>query len=335
MELDLRKLHILVVEDLYPMRELLADIVRTMGVGTVTCAADGSEGYQVYLDEKPDIIITDWQMPHMDGIEMVKKIRQDRASHNRTIPIVMITGFNAKNRITTARDNGVTEFLIKPFTASDIARRITHIITKPRDFVFAPGFVGPDRRRKETEGFSGQSNRQQETPNKIKPKNDLQLKTGAGTISAKDVERSQKIINDNTVDFRPIAQLFLDQLKTAINKIQQQKNPGSKYLEDLIYPIMQLKANARIFKYDLVGDLSMITLDFLENINEINQHVIDIVEAHAKSIQHIIQNSNSGDGGEVGESLQEEFSGACKRYMNYRAKLMQDTLKEALKLKNT
>ena len=58
-------------------------------------------------------------------------------------------------RVAAARDIGTTEFLVKPFTAGDLARRIAHVITKPRDFVKAPEYFGPDRRRKFTDGFRG------------------------------------------------------------------------------------------------------------------------------------------------------------------------------------
>jgi DNA-binding response OmpR family regulator len=63
-----------------------------------------------------------------------------------------MTGFSARERVIAARDTGVTEFLVKPFTANDLYKRIDHVIMKPRQFVKSPDFFGPDRRRKFLDG---------------------------------------------------------------------------------------------------------------------------------------------------------------------------------------
>ena len=59
----------------------------------------------------------------------------------------MVTGYNALQRVKEARDIGATEFLIKPFTANDLAKRIAYVINRPRDYIESPDYFGPDRRR--------------------------------------------------------------------------------------------------------------------------------------------------------------------------------------------
>lgn len=98
-------------------------------------------------------------MPIEDGIELVENIRNSPRSPNKLTPIIFITGYGSPDRITRARDLGVTEYLIKPFTAADLAKRIAHVINAPRGFVEAPQYFGPDRRRKNADSFAGAKKR--------------------------------------------------------------------------------------------------------------------------------------------------------------------------------
>ncbi len=155
MAFEFEKLSVLIVEDTLPMLKLVSSVLDTLGVGTLYTAADGEEGYQIFSRDNPDIVVTDWHMQPMSGIDLVKKIRVDPKSPNRTVPIVMMTGFSALPRVSQARDTGVTEFLVKPFSANDLARRIAYVINKPRDFIETPDYFGPDRRRRKVENYKG------------------------------------------------------------------------------------------------------------------------------------------------------------------------------------
>ena len=100
-------------------------------------------------------------MPKMDGLALTKLIRTSPQSPDKTIPIIMMTGYGSPHKISAARDMGVTEFLVKPFSAVDISKRIMNIIKSPRDFIITPQYAGPDRRRKIDTGLSpnGYNNR--------------------------------------------------------------------------------------------------------------------------------------------------------------------------------
>lgn len=155
MAFQFEKLNVLIVEDTLPMLKLVSSVLDTLGVGTIHTAANGEEGFEIFCSENPDIVITDWHMSPISGIELVEKIRNGANSPNKTVPIVMMTGFGAMPRVAEARDTGVTEFLVKPFSANDLARRIAYVINKPRDFIETPDYFGPDRRRRKTENFKG------------------------------------------------------------------------------------------------------------------------------------------------------------------------------------
>ena len=149
------RLSVLIVEDTPPLKKLLTSVLVTLGVGTIHTANNGAEAFALFCKVNPDIVITDWLMEPVSGLDLVDQIRNSDASPNKMTPIIIMTGYSARPRIESARDTGVTEFLVKPFSASDLARRISHVIKKPRDFIEAEGFFGPDRRRHRDENYPG------------------------------------------------------------------------------------------------------------------------------------------------------------------------------------
>lgn len=155
MSLKFDRVSVLVVEDTAPMRKLIVSILETFGFGKIYTAEDGRSGYEVFRKNNPDLILVDWLMRPTDGLELVKLVRTNPMSPNKQVPIIMITGYNALVRVKEARDHGITEFLVKPFTANDLAKRISHVINTPRDFIDAPTFFGPDRRRRRDDKFTG------------------------------------------------------------------------------------------------------------------------------------------------------------------------------------
>lgn len=162
MGFEFEKLSILVVEDTMPMRELFVTILKNLGIQKITAAADGAEAFEKFKKDNHDIVFTDWVMDPMDGLELTKEIRSNTLSPNRMVPIILITGYSAWPRVANARDSGVTEFLVKPFTAKDIARRLAHVITHPRVFIETDNFFGPDRRRRKDPAYSGPMRREED-----------------------------------------------------------------------------------------------------------------------------------------------------------------------------
>jgi len=151
MAYNFRDLSVLVVEDSKPMMELTRSILDTFGIGTITTAENGNEGFHKFCTIKPDIVIADWMMKPINGIELAKKIRTNSNSPNPYVPYILMTGFSEKARVEQARDVGITEFLVKPFTVRDLYKRIELIIERPRQFVRSGNFFGPDRRRRKSQ----------------------------------------------------------------------------------------------------------------------------------------------------------------------------------------
>ena len=160
MSFDFTKLSVLVAEDVTPLRELIVALLKGFGIHDITATSNGEEAFDIFQKQNNDIIITDWAMEPLDGIELTHRVRNSAQSPNRTVPIIVVTGYNAWSRVEEARDTGATEFLIKPFKAIDIGRRLSHVITHPRDFIESSDFFGPDRRRKQDPSYEGDFRRE-------------------------------------------------------------------------------------------------------------------------------------------------------------------------------
>lgn len=159
MSYQFENIKVLIVEDNLPMLELAKSILLTFGVGDVQTAKDGEAGFRTFCTFVPDLVIADWMMKPMDGISLTRRIRNDPSSPNQFVPVILMTGFSEKRRVFQARDAGVTEFLVKPFNARDLYRRITQVIEKPRQFIRSEDFFGPDRRRKRVDEYEGPKRR--------------------------------------------------------------------------------------------------------------------------------------------------------------------------------
>lgn len=162
----MKELTVLVVEESPLMLDIITGILETFGFGKVLTATDGEQGFQVHQHHRPDLIITCWHMEPIDGLELCQWIRRNKFSVNRSVPIILMTSYTEQTRITNSRDLGITEIMVKPFTAHELARRLMHVIDAPRDFIESMNFFGPDRRRRSDDGYQGR-NRRNKKPEEI------------------------------------------------------------------------------------------------------------------------------------------------------------------------
>ncbi len=163
---SLAAFRILVVEDYPFMADLISSMLREFGIGNIVQAASGNEAKEMILlfngDEmsrnKIDVVLMDWLMPNGDGLELLTWIRKNNKDSIRFLPSVLCSAYASEEVVTVGRDNGANEVLVKPISATKLASRLLHVIDKPRPFLKAPGFFGPDRRRRADE-YKGQERR--------------------------------------------------------------------------------------------------------------------------------------------------------------------------------
>ena len=156
--IEFNRLRFLVIDDNAHMRRILRTLLHGFGTRDVYEAEDGASGLEAFSHYSPDIVITDWAMPSIDGIELTRMIRQPDGNH-AFASIIMLTGHTEKTRVMAARDAGITEFLAKPISAKGLYQRIMNVIANPRPFIKTATYFGPDRRRNVNPSYAGPERR--------------------------------------------------------------------------------------------------------------------------------------------------------------------------------
>lgn len=154
MQDGLAALDLLVIDDNAQMRTIIGTVLAAAGVRKLHYAPNGLKGLEVLSNTSIDVIYVDYEMPVMNGLDFITAVRSKTTSDKYT-PVIMLTGHSDLKRILSARDRGVTEFLGKPVTAKSILARLDTVILRPRPFISAPCYFGPDRRRKATPAYAG------------------------------------------------------------------------------------------------------------------------------------------------------------------------------------
>ncbi|HOJ14161.1 MAG TPA: chemotaxis response regulator CheY [Deltaproteobacteria bacterium] len=127
MALD-KNMKILVVDDFSTMRRIVKNILRQLNFVNIIEADDGSTALDVLQREKIDLIVSDWNMPKMTGLELLKAVRADDALKH--IPFLMVTAEAQQENIIEAVKSGVSNYIVKPFTAETLSQKINQIFSK-------------------------------------------------------------------------------------------------------------------------------------------------------------------------------------------------------------
>lgn len=117
---------ILIVDDFATMRRILKNILKKIGFTHIIEAEDGSNALKVLEKEKVDLVISDWNMPKMSGIEFLKAVRSNTAF--KDLPFLMVTAEAQKQNIIEAVQAGVSNYVVKPFTEEVITEKLVKIL---------------------------------------------------------------------------------------------------------------------------------------------------------------------------------------------------------------
>ncbi len=150
---DLSRLSVMIVDDNKYMQLLLKEILRAFNIRSLQTADDGADALKLMRTFSCDLIICDWNMKPLDGLEFVELVRNSGDSPNPYVPIIMLTGHTEYARVVEARSCGVNEFLAKPVSPANLYQRMISVIEHPRKFVRTNTYFGPDRRRERRNTF--------------------------------------------------------------------------------------------------------------------------------------------------------------------------------------
>ncbi len=125
MPLPPQDIRILVVDDMSTMRRIIKTILNQLGYSNIEEAENGKQALGKLKKEKFDFVITDWNMPEMDGLELVKQIRSD--DELKSLPVLMVTAEAKKENVMEALKAGVNNYIVKPFTPEVLKEKMEKI----------------------------------------------------------------------------------------------------------------------------------------------------------------------------------------------------------------
>jgi len=123
-----KDLRILVVDDFPTMRRIVRGLLSELGYNDIVEAEDGEDALRVLRSKPIDFVVTDWNMPKMQGIDMLRAIRADQKL--ASIPVLMVTAEAKREQILAAAQAGVNGYVVKPFTAVTLKQKIERIFER-------------------------------------------------------------------------------------------------------------------------------------------------------------------------------------------------------------
>ncbi len=121
-----KDMRILVVDDFQTMRRIIINLLKQLGFKNVAEAADGQRALEKVKLEKFDLIVSDWNMPNMTGMDFLKAVRADETL--KSIPFIMVTAEGKKENVIAAVQAGVSNYVVKPFNAATLKEKMVKVI---------------------------------------------------------------------------------------------------------------------------------------------------------------------------------------------------------------
>ncbi|MEZ5690288.1 MAG: response regulator [Rickettsiales bacterium] len=332
---------VLIVDADEKMARVLKQTLRKMGFSDIHLTKDGKDAINLLQTINFDFVITEWDTKQMNGLEMLKFIRRNPQSPNPTIPVIMLTGRTEVADVLLARNYGVNEYMIKPFTAQSIYKRLEKIFESPRDFVVSENFVGPDRRTIENDNKPTKERRKlnkRDFNKKINPKEikkalsaenkepkiwppdfSLKVKLGKnvtlGNLITKGVlSNAQKAIDAITDDSLLWIRENIDELKIFYNDLTSIPN-AEKTIKNISDTALIIKSRSGTFGYNRAKEIAYELYMFSKNVlNPENKKHLLVVKKHIEVLQVILGHQLKGNAGESGAQIADELKKLVKKY---------------------
>lgn len=291
---NMSDLSVLVVDDNRATLSLLRSTFRYLGIDNIVLFESADEALQ-YLDGAvPDLVVTDWEMSPMSGLELVRAIRSHAKPEIRRVPIIMVTAHSDPASVTSARDAGITEFLVKPFSLKSIEDKLRSVVRRPRPFIRTIDYAGPDRRR--TGQVPVSTDRRLEDGGFFDFTNNYigTAKGGlASAIPAKDLLAQFEVTLAERVAL--IVQVSED--------AQRDESERRLHVSRLYRMVHDLKGQGTTFGYPLLTQLGAIMCDFISEANDVGEEELAIVKMVVEAIKIVSENHIRQSGGETGRAL--------------------------------
>lgn len=147
LERMIQGLNILVVDNNFYMRRLTRTMLMNLGAKSVVEAADGLAALEAIRTNNPDVMFLDWDMPVLNGMEVMRIVRSPGVFPRPNLPIIMLTSRGQRPHVIEALRGGAHEFLVKPTSPKALGDRLMSIVVKPRPMVKLGKYYVPEPRR--------------------------------------------------------------------------------------------------------------------------------------------------------------------------------------------
>jgi CheY-like chemotaxis protein len=321
----LNKARILIADHDRKMAEVLQKILRDIGLSNVIYVTTGRDALKFLQQEEFDMLITEWDIEPLDGINLISTLRHSEDPYFAMLPILMLTARATAEDVVMARDIGVNEFLIKPYTSKMLFNRLEHIIDFPRQFIVTETFTGPDRRRREVEPKTERRATEPETyldMPEIKPKKGTAIKLVPQNLLRKKLGLMASLKEIITPAMLREAQSFIEsmreeslswvaedmkQLEAAMHLILSQKDEAA--IEEAKSLLLSIKSRAGTFDFILASRIAYDLYKFLRHdfvMGDMRHHLI--MQKHVEGIKIMLARQVVGEGSETEHQLMEGLS---------------------------
>jgi CheY-like chemotaxis protein len=153
---------VLIVDPHLGATQVLTELLKDMGARQRLHVSTTRKALELAADWAPQLIFLEFAAPGLDGVDFITQLRRSTLPA-RAAPVIVTTADTREASIKAARDAGAHEFLCKPFTAGHVFRRVENVTLKPRPWIDAKMYVGPDRRRFNSGAFEGAKKRRSDS----------------------------------------------------------------------------------------------------------------------------------------------------------------------------
>lgn len=340
-------LSVLVVEDSAFIRNVLSATLRAIGVGAVHAESDGAEAIRFLEEQRAalppgtapvDVIITDLVMPEVDGLTLLRWLRFSPRSPDRFLPVLMLSGAADRQYVEQARDLGATDFIAKPFSAAIIAGRLLAAIARPRRFVLAKGYFGPDRRRTQRPvamdcrmtgpaeilvvhskskavGIDRFPVVHFDLPNRLGAKMGIAPKAPVPSLPDEVLAAAEAEIQNRAGDYATWIAGEVDELARRVDRLGADAAAVPVLMARINRSAHEMRGQGGIFGYPLITRIAKSLYEATQGgFSAVTGNERLLLKAHVDAIKAVMGGRISGDGGTTGRRLLASLDRAKKKY---------------------
>jgi CheY-like chemotaxis protein len=336
----LENLTVLLVEDSPQLRALLVSVLSQLGIGNIIRANDGADAIRQIKSMQTDpgsigatsidLILSDWLMEPIDGATLLRWVRRHKESPDRFMPFIMVSAYSDWDRVQTARNLGVNEFLAKPFSVASVFEHISAVIQDTRSFVRTDSFFGPDRRRsrkyvadeKRVIHPSGKDSMEKRirfynVPRALRRKVGSDFQANIATIV-----KIQKELDEWNDDFMKWTNEYIGQINRRIAAAAA-KDAGSRRADfsEINRISHELRGQGGIFGYPLVSAVAKSLFELTKDTLDRSDECLQLIKDHVGTLRAVLRDEVRGDGGQVGIEIIKALRQANAKFLKEQGNL--------------